>query len=118
MKKSGLILLIMALFLVTTSVSAGGLDPSKPMLTAGIAEMGILETKIDVWEEVIGAYLAGEIDVALSAYSPQSIELSINAVNDLCLLVERINKVRASFSMFAGGVAVRLKYPHRTPNSN
>ena len=103
MPKSGFLLLVVALFLITTSVSADGLlYPFDPMLSVDYADMGSGEIKIDVQEEVAIDTLAGEIDVALSAYSIQSIDLSKYITDGLR---------NAAYEIHPGGFAVRLKYP-------
>ena len=119
MKKSGFLLLVVALFLITTSVSADGLSyPFNPMISVQYADMGSGEIKIDVQEEVAYAERVGEIDVALSAYSIQSIDVSSNTVNDLSILVGHINELKAAPGLYSGGFAVRLKYPYLATGQN
>ena len=110
MKKSGFLLLVMALFLITTSVSAGVLCMSNPMISVQYTDMDALEIKIDVQEEVAGATFAGEIDVALSAYSIQSVDASRYTVT--ALEIWQVNKrIEMLPGIQLGGFAVRLKYP-------
>ena len=110
MKKSGFLLLVVALFLITTSVSAGGFYLSNPMLSVQHADMDAREIKIDVQEEVAGATFAGEIDVALSAYSIGSVDVSRHTIT--ALQIWQINKrIEMLPGIRLGGFAVRLKYP-------
>ncbi len=110
MKKSGFLLLVMALFLITTSVSAGGYDPFNSIMPAEFAAMDVQEIKIDTQEEVAGA-VVGEIDAALSAYSIQTIEISQNIIDALCLSTGPITTLKGISGIADGGAAVRLKYP-------
>lgn len=109
MKKSGFLLLVMALFLITTSVSAGVLRMSNPMISVQYTDMDFMEIKIDVQEEVADATFAGEIDVALSAYSIGSVDVFRYTVTDL--YIWQLNKRSAMPGTHTGGFAVRLKYP-------
>ena len=117
MKKSGFLLLVMALFLITTSVSAGGYDPSNSIVPAEFAAMDVREIKIDIQEEVAGAGV-GEIDVALSACSIQAIEISQNIVGVQCLSTGSITTLKGISGIADGGAAVRLKYPLSLHNYN
>ena len=110
MKKSGFLLLVMALFLITTSVSAGGYDPSNSIMPAEFAVMDVREIKIDIQEEV-ASVVVGEIDVVLSAYPIQTIETSQNIIDVLCLSTGSITSLTGISGIADGGVAVRLKYP-------
>ena len=101
MKKSGLLLLVAMLFLVTTSISADSIGLFNPTF-----ESVVLEAKISVQEEV--AELAyqpiGEINADFSVASSRPSVFAFMYVNDLRMRYECI--IHA-----AGGFAVRLKYP-------
>lgn len=103
MKKSGFLVLVAMLFLVTTSISAGGIGLLNSAMEFN-PSLIVQEAKIDMQEEVVGAIVAGEINAVFSADSIRPSLFYLGLLTDqrmhyMCLIDN------------AGGFAVRLKYP-------
>lgn len=107
MKKSGLLMLVAMVFLITTSISADRLDLSDPMLFEQLFTMGSVEIKTNVQEEVADITFVSEINAVLSV-GPITAESVSKYMSTAPSVIAGSHKVSGSHF---GGIADRLKYP-------
>jgi hypothetical protein len=98
MKKSGFLLLVAAFFLVTMSISAGGIELSNAALDFD-SGLFVQETKTSAGEEVVDM-----------AYQPVDEIFADFSADSITALTGNVANYKSQIGN-VGGVAVRLKYP-------